>query len=96
MMNEKKSYKVHIFDDTYFLLSDQSEVFVKEAADMVDMLMKEIDHHATIIDAKKIAVLAALRMADTLLTRERTHDDEHKKYMALIEYIDQELAIAHL
>ena len=44
MMNEKKSYKVQIFEEHYVLSSDESEALVVKAAEMVDASMKEISH----------------------------------------------------
>jgi hypothetical protein len=41
MMNEKKSYKVQIFEEHYVLSSDEAEALVIEAAEMVDASMKE-------------------------------------------------------
>ena len=82
----------------YVLSSDESEALVAKAAEMVDASMKEISHHfANITDAKKIAVLAALRIADKLLQCEREHSkNEQKALIALKNYIDQELSLLNL
>lgn len=95
-MNEKKSYKVQIFEEHYVLVSDQSEAFVLKAAEMVDAAMKEISQQSTITDTKKIAVLAALRMADLLLTIEKKYQQEQQKMVAIENYIDQELSNLNL
>ncbi len=96
MMNEKKSYKVQIFEEHYVLSSDQSEALVVKAAEMVDASMKEISHHFALTDAKKIAVLAALRIADRLLHCEREHSKNEQKVVALKNYIEQELSLLNL
>lgn len=93
MMNEKKSYKVQIFEEHYVLSSDESEALVLKAAEMVDASMKEISHHFAITDVKKIAVLSALRIADKLLHCEREHDKNEQKIVSLKNYIDQELSL---
>jgi cell division protein ZapA (FtsZ GTPase activity inhibitor) len=90
-MNEKKSYKVQIFEEHYVLVSDESEAFVLKAADMVDSFMKEISHQSNITDAKKIAVLSALRIAEMLLDFEREYTQKEQKKVALKDYIDQQL-----
>ena len=90
-MNEKKSYKIKIFEDHYTLVSDESESHVTRAADMVDSLMKEVSIKANSTDPKKIAVLSALRIADKLLNLERIYNDEQLKKVALIDLIEQEL-----
>jgi cell division protein ZapA (FtsZ GTPase activity inhibitor) len=95
-MNEKKSYKVHIFEEHYVLVSDQSEAFVLKAAEIVDVAMKEISKQFSITDPKKIAVLSALRLADKLLNYETMHLQEQKKKRALGNYIDQELSLLNV
>ena len=95
-MNEKKNYKVQIFEEQYVLSSDDSETLVLKAAEMVDASMKEISHYSTITDSKKIAVLAALRIAEKLLSFEREQNKEHQKQSALKNYIDQELSLLSL
>lgn len=95
-MNEKKSYKVQIFEETYVLSSDESEVLVFKAAEMVDTSMKEISHKFAITDVKKIAVLTALRIADKLLHCEREHHKNEKIMVALKDYIEQELSLLNM
>lgn len=92
MIHEKKNYKVRIFDDYYLLVSDEPEGVIQKAADMVDALMREIDNQATIADPKKIAVLAALRIADKYISVERLCEKEQHKKTALVDFIDQELS----
>ena len=92
-MNEKKSYKVQIFEEQYVLSSDESEALVLKAAEMVDMAMKEISHHFAIVDTKKVAVLSALRIASKLLHNERNHGTQEQRVIALKDYIDQELSL---
>ena len=90
-MNEKKSYKVQIFEEQYVLLSDETEASVIKAAKMVDENMKNISLQSTITDPKKIAVLTALRIASKLLSLEDKHNKEQGEKRALIDYIDKEL-----
>jgi len=96
MMNEKKSYKVQIFEEPYVLSSDQPESIVVKAAEMVDISMKEISHKFAITDVKKIAVLTALRIADKLLHCEREHAKNEKTMVALKDYIEQELSLLNV
>jgi cell division protein ZapA (FtsZ GTPase activity inhibitor) len=96
MMNEKKSYKVQIFEEQYVLSSDESEALVLKAAELVDLAMKEISHHFAITDVKKIAVLSALRIANKLLHCEREHGNNEQRMVALKNYIDQELSLLNL
>jgi cell division protein ZapA (FtsZ GTPase activity inhibitor) len=93
MMNEKKSYKVQIFEEQYVLASDEAEALVMKAAEMVDHSMKEISHHFAITDVKKIAVLSALRFASALLACEREQSNDEQRLLALKNCIDQELSL---
>ena len=95
-MNEKKSYKVQIFEEHYVLSSDESESLVSKAAEIVDTCMKEVSRQSSITDSKKIAVLSALRIAERLLHFERECDKEEQKKLALKNYIDQELTLLNL
>lgn len=92
MMNEKKSYKVQIFEEHYVLSSDESEALVLKAAEIVDASMKEVSHQFAITDVKKIAVLSALRIANKLLHCEREHGMNEQKIVALKSYIEEELS----
>jgi len=68
MSAEIKKYKVRIFGELYSITSDEEEEFVLEVVSKVDSLMKEISiRHSMAIDTKKIAVLAAIKMAQELL-----------------------------
>lgn len=95
-MNEKKSYKVQIFEELYVLTSDEAECSVLKAAEIVDTYMKEISNYSAVADPKKIAVLAALRLAEKLLIFESQHNKEREKTLALKDYIDQEISLPSL
>lgn len=96
MMNEKKSYKIQIFEEHYVLSSDESEALIQKSAELVDASMKEISRHFAITDAKKIAILSALRIASKLLHCEREHDNNEQRMVILKDYIDQELSLLDL
>ncbi len=92
MKNEKKIYNVHIFDDHYNLVSDESERLVAESASLIDSLMREIAENSTVANPKRVAVLAALRIASDLIrikgeVKQRSREEEE-----LVEVIDRILA----
>ena len=93
IMNEKKIYKVQIFEELYTLLSDDPESFVLKAAELVDLIMKDVSCQSMISDPKKVAILSALRIADKLLNIEHDYSKLQQKAIALENYIDQELSI---
>lgn len=77
MSAEIKKYKARIFGELYAIVSDEEEEFVAEVVNKVDSLMKEIAAKPSVtIDAKKFAVLAALRATQELLLLQRTMQEE--------------------
>ena len=88
MINKTKNYRVTIFGDQYNLISDESEERVLEMAALVDTLMKEIADKSKLSDAKKVAVLTALKIA-SLLESERDANNVYKE--KLIGRIEKEL-----
>lgn len=90
MNTEKKKYKIDIFDEEYVLISDEAEPLIHNAALFVDKTMREIQKSG-IRDAKKIAVLAALRCASLLEQHDQQKKIEQEKERELVARIDQEL-----
>lgn len=95
-MNDKKAYKVQIFDEYYTLSSDEPEEFIIKTAHLVDTVMKDIDHQFVVTDQKKIAVLSAIRIASMFLKKEHEMLLDQNNQNALIHYIDQELSLLAL
>ena len=87
-MNEAKTYKVRIFDEDYSLLSDESKEHLIQSAALVDSCMREISQGASISDIKKVAVLAALRMASQVIRLEGTVNSYSRKETNLVAEID--------
>ena len=94
-MSEKKSYKVSIFGETYSLLSDESDAYVTQAAQLIDSYMKEVagklSPQTHTAQAKKCAVLAALRVAIILLKEKGRKEQRKQVEQNLVAWIDQEL-----
>lgn len=90
MNTEKKKFKVSIFGDQYSLVSDQPQEHVMRVAATVDSLMNDIAQATKMSDGKKIAVLAALQVADRVATLELDAQVEKKRQEALAALIEQE------
>jgi cell division protein ZapA len=58
--------KVNIFGIEYTLKADEDEAYVQEIAKYVDKKMREINRSQAINSNLKIAILAALNIADEL------------------------------
>lgn len=87
-MNEAKSYTIRVFNDQYVIQSDEPDEFVYSAAQRLDKLMHEIAEKNKNIDQKKVAILAALRLANQLVHMEHQHNDALQKEQELIAIVD--------
>lgn len=87
-MNEAKTYSLTIFNDTYTIRSDESEERIIQAAEKVDTLMHQIAAKAS-LEPKRIAVLAALRIASSLISEAHEHSERNS---LLCEQLDEALS----
>ncbi len=70
------SLKVEIYDQTYTVAGDLEPAYVEELAQYVDgARMREIARGTNLVDSVKVAVLAALSIADELETLRRSRGD---------------------
>lgn len=91
MTNEFESFQISVFGEQYTLHSDEPAQQVVRAAALVDSLMKEIAAKHAGLKSDKIAVLAAIRIASSLLAREV--ENEHTIKQEIVDLIEQELHI---
>lgn len=75
--------RVNIFGSEYNLVSDNNEEYVNKVAKYIDDKMREIDRNNSIKSGSKIAILAALNIADELF-QEREYRNK------LIEQVNEE------
>ena len=58
--------KIEIYDQAYNVNADQNEEYLQELAAYVDGKMREIATATKMVDSVKVAVLAALNIADEM------------------------------
>lgn len=64
--------KIEIFDQSYNVQADGNEEYLTELAEYVDSKMREVAEATRMADSLKVAVLAALNVADEMFrTREK-------------------------
>jgi cell division protein ZapA len=80
--NQDNSISVDIYDQTYHLRGQDTD-YIRRLADMVDGKMRAVAAHGKTVDSLRVAVLAALNIADELATLEQ-------KYLALTGQSGQE------
>jgi len=93
--NGNGSVRVEIYDQTYQLRGSDAE-YIGQLADYVDTKMRLIAQQATTVDSLRVAVLAALNIADECLVLKRKYDsiasDYHARAQQLSGALDEVLA----
>ena len=79
-----KSFKVQIFGQVYPIQGDLDEGYVQKLAAYVDEKMRAIVEMTPTVDTQKVAILAALAIADELhsLRKERSEREDLLKEQA--------------
>jgi cell division protein ZapA len=72
-MTTDNSISVDIYDQTYNLRGEDTD-YIRHLADIVDGKMRAVASHGKTVDSLRVAVLAALNIADELATLERKFD----------------------
>ena len=67
------SITVDIYDQTYNLRGQDTE-YIRHLAEMVDGKMRAVAAHGKTVDSLRVAVLAALNIADELAALEQKYD----------------------
>jgi len=74
--------KVEIYDQAYTVRSDGDPDYLKELAEYVDQRMREISSGTLTVDSRKVAILAALYIADEL-HQLRKHQEQADEQLAM-------------
>jgi cell division protein ZapA len=84
--------KIQIYDQNYSFSADQDEEYLKKLAAYVDEKMRAVAESTRTVDSLKVAVLAAMNIADEMFTlRDRQQDIDGplrkrvEKCVALVE-----------
>ncbi len=66
--------RVEIYNQTYNIRSDGDSEYITQLAEFVDTRMREIASGTLTVDSLKVAILAALHIADELHRVKRLHE----------------------
>jgi cell division protein ZapA len=66
--------RVEIYNQTYNIRSDGDSEYLNQLADFVDSRMREISSGTLTVDSLKVAILAALHIADELHRIKQTYE----------------------
>ena len=72
-MSQNGSVRVEIFDQSYNLRGSDSE-YIQKLAEYVDTRMRQIAEQTATVDSLRLAVLAALNLADELHVLKRKYE----------------------
>ncbi|MEM1176923.1 MAG: cell division protein ZapA [Acidobacteriota bacterium] len=85
---------VEIFGAVYHVRGEQDREYLLKLAEIVDRKMREIGEHLPVVDTGKIAVLAALNLADEMLQKNQQQEGERVEIMEKVTELTGELEAA--
>src|SRR5664279_4680646 len=88
--NGNDSVRVEIYDQTYQLRGSDPE-YIGKLADYVDTKMRVIAQQASTVDSLRVAVLAALNIADEYLVLKAKYDAATHDYSARAGHLAEAL-----
>ncbi len=89
-----QTIEIEIYGSVYRVRSDRDPEFLQEVAAIVDSRMREISKHMSSADTFRIAILAALNLADELHSYEKHKEGERVEISKRVERLSGELAEA--
>ena len=93
MDNQNQPYKVVIYNQTYNLRSDHQPDYIQDLAEYVDRRMNEIARATMTVDSLRVAILAALQIADELFQARKdmnaTEEEIAERSAKYAELLDQ-------
>ena len=88
------SVEVEIFGAVYPVRGEHDREYLEKLARLVDRKMREIGSHVPTVDTGKIAILAALNLADELLQCTQQQEGERVQIMEKVAELTGELTQA--
>lgn len=88
-----QSHRVVIYNQAYNLRSEHDIQYIQDLAEYVDARMNEIVRATMTVDSLRVAILAALQIADELFQarkeKERTEEEIAERSQKYAELLDQ-------
>ncbi len=79
MSQANNSIRVEIYDQTYHLRGSDPE-YINRLAEYVDTKMRQVASQTATVDSLRLAVLAALNIADELQTLRKKYENVSSEY----------------
>lgn len=94
-MERSKSTRVQIFGSEYHVRADDDPEYIRNVAEFVDAKMRQIAEEQNLVSSTKVAILAAIHVADELFQerrkREQTMNDVAERALQISEVLAREL-----
>jgi cell division protein ZapA len=79
MPEDKDSIRVEIYDESYHLRGSDP-AYIQRLAEVVDAKMRAVAQHTSSVDTLRVAVLAALNIADDYYQLKRKYEGIESEY----------------
>jgi cell division protein ZapA len=86
--------EVRIFGATYHVRGSDKSGHLQQLADVVDGKMREVAGHVTTADTARVAILAALNLADELSRARQQQEGERGEIKEKVARLAEELSAA--
>jgi cell division protein ZapA len=90
MAEENGSIRVEIYDETYNLRGSDP-AYIQRLADVVDAKMRAVAQHTSTVDSLRVAVLAALNLADDYYQLKRKYEGIESEYTSRASHLGRAL-----
>jgi len=87
---EKDSIRVEIYDESYNLRGSDP-VYIQRLAELVDAKMRAVAQHTSTVDSLRVAVLAALNIADDYYQLRRKSEGIESEYTSRASHLGRAL-----
>ena len=85
------STEVEIFGGVYHVRGGEDRGYLQGLADLVDRKMREVAEHVHTADTARIAILAALNLADELVRMEKRQEGERVEIREKVAELTEQL-----
>jgi len=83
--------EVEIFGAVYSVRGEQDREYLRELAKTVDRTMRQVAEKVSTVDAGRIAILAALNLADELIQCQRRQEGERERINETVAQLSDRL-----
>lgn len=90
MAEDNNSIRVDIYDETYNLRGSDS-AYIQRLAEVVDAKMRAVAQHTSTVDSLRVAVLAALNIADDYYQLKRKYEGIESEYTTRASHLGRAL-----